>query len=75
MDFLRRIEDAIFPLEISTPTDLRNAAVLAAAELIEAELTPPDEEGNERPGMITKITPLGRAALRKMREEKPASFP
>jgi hypothetical protein len=34
MDFLRRIEDAIFPLEISTPTDLRNAAVLAAAELI-----------------------------------------
>jgi len=38
MDFLRRIEDARFPLELHDEADIRNSIVLEAAELIEAQL-------------------------------------
>ena len=38
MDFLRRIKDAEFPLELHDVADIRNAIVLEAAELIEAQL-------------------------------------
>ncbi|MET3381571.1 MULTISPECIES: hypothetical protein [Variovorax] len=38
MNFLRRIEDASFPLVIHEESDIECAAVLAAADLVEANL-------------------------------------
>ncbi|QOF81075.1 hypothetical protein [Variovorax sp. 38R] len=70
MDFLRRIEDEAFPLTVTDPVDIRNAAVLVAAGLVEATLpTESDEPGLA--GVVERITPLGRAELRRMRN-KPA---
>ncbi|WP_447775911.1 hypothetical protein [Variovorax boronicumulans] len=70
MDFLRRIEDEAFPLTVTDPVDIRNAAVLVAAGLIDADL-PTESDAPERPGVVLRITPLGRAELRRMRD-KPA---
>ncbi|MDP9877310.1 hypothetical protein J2W25_001617 [Variovorax boronicumulans] len=70
MDFLWRIEDQAFPLTVTDPVDIRNAAVLVAAGLVEAEL-PNESDASERPGVVLCITPLGRAALKRMRD-KPA---
>ena len=42
----------------SRPADLRSAAVPVAAELIGADLTPPEDGGVERPGNVLRITPL-----------------
>ena len=63
MDFLRRIEAGPFPMEVRNPADLRSAAVLVAAELIEADLMPPVDGDAERPGYVLRIAPLGKAAL------------
>ncbi|QFZ86158.1 MULTISPECIES: hypothetical protein [Variovorax] len=70
MDFLRRIEDQSFPLTVTDPVDIRNAAVLVAAGLVEAQL-PTESDGPELSGVIVRITPVGRAALQRMRD-KPA---
>jgi hypothetical protein len=70
MDFLRRIEDETFPLTVTDPVDIQNAAVLVAAGLIEATL-PTESDAPERPGVVLCITPVGRAELKRMRD-KPA---
>lgn len=66
MNFLRRIEDASFPVVIHEDADIQCAAVLVAAQLIEADL--PEAEGESgRSGIVVRITPLGRAELQRMR--------
>jgi len=67
MDFLRRIEDASFPLLISDEADIQCAAVLAAAQLVEANLPEPGEPANKG-AVILRITPMGRAELRRLRD-------
>lgn len=67
MDFLRRIEDASFPLAIHEQADVECAAVLAAAELVEVDLPAPSNS-TRRSGVILRITPLGRSALKGPRE-------
>ncbi len=62
MDFLRRIEDASFPLVIADEKDVRNAIVLEAAGMIKAQLPSP-ERPDARPAVIFAITPLGRRRL------------
>ncbi|QRF62993.1 hypothetical protein [Variovorax paradoxus] len=63
MDFLRRIEDARFPLELHDEADIRNSIVLEAAELIEAQLPGVDAPPADASAIIFRITPQGRAAL------------
>jgi hypothetical protein len=67
MDYLRRIEDAVFPLHVTNPTDVRNAAVLVAAGLVEAELPGLEGDAQNEPAIITRITPVGRATLERER--------
>ncbi len=67
MDFLKRIESAAFPLALSDPSDIRCASVLAAAELVEANLPPADAPSETARAVILRITPQGRAALSKDR--------
>jgi len=69
MDFLRRIEDASFPLAVKSEDEIRCTAVLAAAELVQAVLPPSSSEGADgRVAVILSITPLGRRELNRMRE-------
>ena len=71
MDFLRRIEDASFPLAVKTDAEIQCTAVLCAAEFIEAVLPPPgSEDTDKRVAVILRITPLGRAELNRLREGK-----
>jgi len=67
MDFLRRIEDASFPPAILDKVDIHCAAVLAAAQLIEVTLPEPGPHEN-RPAVVLRITPLGRAERNRLRE-------
>lgn len=70
MDFLRRIEDASFPLAMRSESEIQCAAVLAAAELVEVVLPPSGSEGaGKRIAVILRITPLGRAELNRLREK------
>lgn len=69
MDFLRRIEEASFPLAILEEADIHCAAVLAAAGFIEARLPEPGER-LRRSAMILRITPLGRAELGRWRWQR-----
>lgn len=69
MDFLRRIEDVSFPLAIHDEADIRCAAVLAAAEMIEANL-PKAGDSIGQGAVILRITPLGRAELSRVRDER-----
>ena len=70
MDFLARIEDATFPLAVHDEGEIQCAAVLAAANLIEANLPEPGQGGQAR-CLILRITPMGRAELNRMRRERP----
>lgn len=70
MNFLRRIENASFPLAVHEEADIQCAAVLAAAELIEANLPDPCDAAR-RGGLILRITPRGRAELNRAREAQP----
>lgn len=63
MDFLRRIKDAEFPLELRDEADIRNAIVLEAAELIEAQLPAADAPLVDASAIVLRITPQGRAAI------------
>ena len=64
MDFLRRIEQAKFPLAVEDFNDVNNVAVLKAAGLIEAELVQAVEgDPDTCCAVIKRITPEGRAAL------------
>lgn len=65
MNFLRRIEAASFPFVIHNESDIRCAAVLAAAELVEANLPEPGDSTG-RAGVILRITPTGRAELNRL---------
>ncbi|MBJ2158444.1 hypothetical protein [Variovorax sp. IB41] len=68
MDFLQRIEEASFPLAVRSEDDIRRAAVLAAAQLVEAVLPPSSSEGAEqRVAVILRITPRGRTELNRLR--------
>lgn len=67
MDFLRCIEEASLPLAIHDQADIECAAVLVAAKLIEANLPEPGDIAG-RPGVILRITALGRAELNRLRE-------
>jgi hypothetical protein len=70
MNFLRRIEEASFPLAIHEEAEIQCAAVLAAAELIEANLPEAGDLSGHR-GVILRITPRGRAELSRSREAQP----
>jgi hypothetical protein len=71
MDFLRRIEHASFPLAIEHEADINCVAVLAAADLIEAHLSPVSPSTNRSHGVaILRITLLGRAELRRSRNKQ-----
>ncbi|MGJ7568388.1 hypothetical protein ACSFBM_31360 [Variovorax sp. GB1R11] len=63
-DFLRKIEHAALPIEVRNPQDIRNAAILRAAGMLEAIL-PPEPFDAHSTGTILRITPLGRAELRR----------
>jgi len=63
MDFLARIEEASFPLAVRDEGDIHCAAVLHAAQLIEAMLPPARSEPGSRVAIILRVTPLGRAKL------------
>jgi hypothetical protein len=67
MDFLRRIEEATFPLAVLEQADINCAAVLAAADLIEANLPEPGDRLN-RTAVILRITPQGRAELARLKK-------
>ena len=68
MDFLRRIEDASFPLAVKSEREIQCTAVLAAADFVEAVLPPSGSEGaDKRVAVIIRITPLGRAELNRTR--------
>lgn len=67
MNFLRRIEDASFPLAIHEEADIQCAAVLVAAGFVEANL-PGHDDTEGRGGVILRITPLGRAELNRTRD-------
>ncbi|RQO56591.1 hypothetical protein DBV14_10815 [Variovorax sp. KBW07] len=70
MDFLRRIENASFPLAVTDTTDIHNVAVLAAAELIEAVLPPATEDAaDNKPAIVLRITPMGRSELKRLNRE------
>ncbi|MET3390626.1 hypothetical protein ABIC33_001249 [Variovorax sp. 1140] len=69
MDFLRRIEEASFPLVVREQGDIDCAAVLVAANLIEANLPEPGDRLN-RPAVILRITPQGRTALARLRRQR-----
>jgi len=62
MDYLRRIEDAAFPLTVRDEADINCSAVLLAAGYIVAEIPP---YGTDLPAVIWSITALGRTELRK----------
>jgi hypothetical protein len=68
MNFLRRIEDASFPLVIHEESDIECAAVLAAADLVEANLAEAGD-GTGRGGVILRITPRGRSELNRLRAD------
>ncbi|WP_198086647.1 hypothetical protein [Variovorax sp. E3] len=68
MNLLRRIENAPFPLSITQESEVQCAAVLAAAQLIEARLPEPGAAGDQS-ALILRITPLGRAELQRLRSE------
>lgn len=63
-DFLRKIEWVDLPIEVRSPRDIRSAAVLRAAGMLEA-IVPPEPFDERSVGTILKITPLGRAELRR----------
>lgn len=67
MDFLRRIKDAEFPLELHDVADIRNAIVLEAAELIEAQLPVVNAPLTDARAIVLRITAQGRAAISKSR--------
>jgi hypothetical protein len=67
-DFLRRIERVPLPLEIRNPKDIRSAAVLRAAGMLEA-IVPPEPFDDGSISTILQITPLGRAELKRDAEE------
>jgi hypothetical protein len=70
MDFLKRIENSSFPLAIEDETDINCVAVLVAANLIEAHLPPVLAGTNRTYGVtILRITPMGRAELRRLRDK------
>jgi len=68
MNVLRRIEDVSFPLLIYEESDIECATVLAAANLVEANL-PEAGDGTGYGGVILRITPLGRAELNRLRAD------
>ncbi len=68
MDFLRRIEEAHFPLAVLEEADINCAAVLAAAKFIDANLPVPGS-GSKPPAVILRITPQGRAELNRLRKQ------
>ena len=67
MNFLRRIEHASFPLAVHEEGDIQCAAVLAAAQLIEANLPDPGAVPGKS-GVVLRITPMGRAELSRLSE-------
>jgi hypothetical protein len=64
MDFLRKIEKAVFPLAVEDFADANNVAVLKAAGLVEAELIEAVAgDPDTCCAVVIRITPEGRAAL------------
>lgn len=62
--FLRKIEHVPLPIEVADPRDIRNAAVLCAAGMLEA-IVPPEPFDDGSTSTILKITPLGRLELKR----------
>lgn len=64
MDFLRRIENAHFPLTVEEFAEVNNVAVLRAAGLVDAELIDAVEgDPDTCCAVVLRITPEGFAAL------------
>lgn len=57
-DFLRQLVNEALPQTFHDIASVDKIRVLVAAELVEARLPAPGEEGQ---AIVTKITPLGRA--------------
>lgn len=70
MDFLASIEEASFPLAVRDEGGIHCAAVLHAAQLVEAMLPPSQSEPGSRVAIILRITPLGRAHLNAKARER-----
>ena len=58
MDFLKRIEDATFPLAVHEQAEINCVSVLAAAELIEVTLLPASDACSATPVIVLRITSL-----------------
>lgn len=63
-DFLRKIERVPLPIEVRNPRDIRSVAVLRAAGILEA-IVPPEPFDDLSVSTVLKITPLGRAELKR----------
>lgn len=64
MDFLRKIEQAEFPLVVEDFNDVNNVTVLKAAGLLEANLVEAVAGDSDTAcAIVLRITPEGRAAL------------
>jgi hypothetical protein len=70
-DFLQRIENARFPLTVTSTNDIRCVELLRAVGWIEATISPADQAADPQrshsEACIEKITLLGMAAMERRR--------
>lgn len=70
LNFLRKIQDAEFPLRVEEPGEVDCVAVLIAAELVEGVLSSPASrstpDGDPEVAIVERITPQGRAELARL---------
>jgi hypothetical protein len=71
LEHLRKFEHSRFPLRVEDPKEIRLVAVLKAAGLVDATITHApnlmERQDNYEQAFILRITPLGRAALDRIR--------
>lgn len=70
LDYLRTIEKASFPLPVDDQHAMRCLDVLKAADLVEATIHE-DAEGHYASAVVLRITHQGRAALERLKLQKP----
>lgn len=67
LDYLRKIQDAKFPLKVEEPREVDCVAVLIAAKLVEGTISSPADRDASDPdaefAIVERITVLGRAEL------------
>ncbi|MGO4396340.1 hypothetical protein AB4Z46_33840 [Variovorax sp. M-6] len=76
MDYLRRIENAEFPLSVTDINEIGYVAILKAAGLVEAAVPLPyrDPDGTtvQAPAIVAEITQKGREELARLRGSPPS---